>query len=64
MKNDETSHDIVIDCPNCNKTYILVKNTHNSKTEYLLKLDCSKMKSGMESWYEDSIPKYSNETYA
>jgi len=53
-----------IDCPNCNKTFILEKNIHSTKSEFLLKLDCSNMKPGMESWYEDSIPKYSNETYA
>ena len=52
-----------IDCPNCNKTFVLEKNVHNTKSEFLLKLDCSNMSSGMESWYEDSIPKYSNEMY-
>ena len=53
-----------IDCHKCHKTFILEKNTHNTKSEFLLKLDCSNMSAGMESWYEDSIPKYSNETYA
>ena len=53
-----------IECPNCNKTFILEKNTHSTKSEFLLKLDCSNMGAGMESWYDDSIPKYSNKTYA
>jgi hypothetical protein len=46
-----------IDCPNCNKTFILEKHKQNTKSEFLLKLDCSNMRAGMESWYEDSIPK-------
>lgn len=53
-----------IDCPKCNKTFILEKNIQNTKSEFLLKLDCSNMSTGMESWYTDAIPKYSNELYA
>ena len=52
-----------INCNKCNRTFVLEKNIHNTKSEFLLKLDCSNMSSGMESWYEDSIPKYSNEMY-
>ena len=53
-----------IDCLKCKKTFILEKNIHNTKSDFTLKLDCSNMSAGMESWYEDAIPKYSNEPYA
>ena len=52
-----------IQCNKCNKTFVLEKQLKKSTTDYLLKLDCSTMSAGMESWYEDSIPKYSNEMY-
>jgi hypothetical protein len=42
----------------------LEKQPKKSTTDYLLKLDCSNMSAGMESWYEDSIPKYSKENYS
>tara|TARA_B100000029_G_C17058042_1_gene772066 strand:+ start:208 stop:585 length:378 start_codon:yes stop_codon:yes gene_type:complete len=51
-------------CNECNKTFVLEKNIYDTKSEFLLKLDCSNMNAGMESWYEDAIPKYSNETYS
>lgn len=53
-----------IHCTKCFKDFVLEKNTKETKSEFLLKLDCSNMSAGMESWYEDSIPKYSNEPYA
>ena len=53
-----------IHCTKCSKDFVIEKITKETKSEFLLKLDCSNMGSGMESWYEDSIPKYSNETYA
>ena len=52
-----------INCHNCKKKFVLEKNPNQTKTDYLLKLDCSDMTLGMESWYEDAIPKYSNEVY-
>ena len=51
-------------CNNCDKTFLLEKQPAKTTSDYLLKFDCSNMSSGMESWYEDSIPKYSNEIYA
>ncbi len=51
-------------CTHCNKDFVLERNTQDSKTDYHMKLDCSNMGSGMELWYEDAIPKYSNEPYA
>ena len=45
-------------CNMCKNTILLEKQsqkTHNSF--YLLKIDCSQMSTGMESWYEDAIPK-------
>ena len=53
-----------IKCNNCDKTFVLEKQPANTKTDYHLKLDCSNIGPGMESWYEDSIPKYSNEPYS
>ncbi len=53
-----------IECTHCDKTFVLEKQPIKSSTEYLLKLDCSNMSGGMESWYEDSIPKHSKEIYA
>ncbi len=53
-----------IHCTKCDKDFVLEKNTKETKTDFLLKLDCSNMEPGMESWYEDSIPKYSNEIYS
>ena len=53
-----------IHCSHCYKTFVLEKNTQNLKTDYHLKLDCSNIGPGMESWYEDAIPKYSNELYS
>jgi hypothetical protein len=46
-----------IDCPKCEKTFILEKHIQDTKTEFLLKLDCSNMYTGMEYWYNDVIPK-------
>lgn len=51
-------------CNNCDKTFVLEKQPAKTSSDYILKLDCSNMSVGMESWYEDSIPKYSNKTYA
>lgn len=53
-----------IQCNHCDRKFVLEKQPSNTKTDYLMKLDCSDMSSGMESWYEDSIPKYSNEIYS
>ena len=53
-----------IQCNTCNKTFVLEKQEKKTSPDYLMKLDCSNMSLGMESWYEDSIPKYSNEIYA
>jgi uncharacterized CHY-type Zn-finger protein len=51
-------------CNNCDKSYVLEKQPTKTTSDYILKLDCSNMHVGMESWYEDAIPKYSKETYA
>ena len=40
-------------CNKCNKTFVLEKQPKKSTTDYLLKLDCSNMSAGMESWYEN-----------
>ena len=53
-----------IQCNKCNKTFVLEKQPKKSTTDYLLKLDCSNMSAGMESWYEDFTPKYSKELYS
>jgi len=53
-----------IHCLNCDKDFVLEKETQKEKSEFLLKLDCSNMSSGMESWYEDSIPRHSDEEYS
>ena len=53
-----------IECSECKKTYLLEKQPVKTSSDYLLKLDCSNMSSGMESWYEDSIPKHSKEIYS
>ena len=53
-----------IHCPECNKDFVLEKEVHKEKIDFLLKLDCSNMSSGMESWYEDAIPKHSDEEYS
>jgi len=53
-----------IECAHCNRNFVLEKRTQHTKSEFLLKLDCSNMSTGMESWYTDAIPKYSNELYA
>ena len=51
-------------CNHCDKTFLLEKIPAKTSSDYILKLDCSNIHSGMEAWYEDSIPKYSNEIYA
>ena len=53
-----------IHCLSCDKDFVLEKEIQKEKTDFLLKLDCSNMNSGMESWYEDSIPKHSDEEYS
>ena len=50
-------------CEKCKNTIILEKQSQKINSAYLLKLDCSKMKPGMESWYEDSIPKHKEGEY-
>ena len=52
-----------IECTHCDKNFILEKNIKDKKTDYLLKLDCSNMRPGMESWYEDAIPNMSGGEY-
>ena len=52
-----------IECTHCDKSFILEKNTKDKKTDYLLKLDCSNMRPGMDSWYEDAIPNMSGDEY-
>jgi len=49
-----------IQCNHCNKSFSL----EMVDDDYLMKLDCSDMILGMEHWYDDAIPKYSNETYS
>ena len=49
-----------IECNHCNKSFSL----EMVDDDYLMKLDCSNMTLGMEHWYDDAIPKYSNETYS
>ena len=53
-----------IECTHCNRNFVLEKSTQDKKSDFILKLDCSNMSHGMESWYEDAIPKYSKEPYA
>ena len=53
-----------VHCKECDKDFILQKEVKEESTDFYLKLDCSTMSAGMESWYEDAIPKYSNEPYA
>ena len=52
-----------IECTHCDKNFLIERNVRNKKTEFFFKLDCSKMVSGMESWYEDAIPNMSKEEY-
>jgi len=47
-----------IHCTKCDKDFVLEKYTKETKTDYLMKLDCSNMEPGMESWYEDAIPRF------
>ena len=42
-----------IQCIPCDKTFVLEKQPPKITTDYLLKLDCSNMSAGMESWYEN-----------
>jgi hypothetical protein len=53
-----------IQCNHCDRKFVLEKQAKKTTTDYLMKLDCSDMSFGMDSWYEDSIPKYSNEPYS
>ena len=53
-----------IECTHCDKDFVKKKNIQDLKSDYHLNLDYSNMGSGMESWYEDAIPKYSKEPYA
>jgi len=53
-----------VHCKTCDKDFLLEKQHKEEKFDFHLKLDCSNMSGGMEEWYEDSIPKYSNDTYA
>lgn len=46
-----------INCPKCEKTFFLEKKTQDTKTEFLLRLDCSNMSTGMEYWYDDIVLK-------
>ena len=52
-----------IECTHCDKNFVLEKNIKDKKTDYLLKLDCSNMQPGMESWYADAIPNMSGGEY-
>ena len=45
-----------IQCIPCDKSFVLEKQPKKSTTDYLMKLDCSNMKPGMELWY-DSMTK-------
>ena len=49
-KHLDTRH---IQCIPCGKTFVLEKQPTKITTDYLLKLDCSNMSAGMESWYEN-----------
>ena len=46
-----------IQCIPCDKTFVLEKQPPKITTDYLLKLDCSNMNAGMESWYENPYSK-------
>ncbi|SVC14416.1 uncharacterized protein METZ01_LOCUS267270 [marine metagenome] len=48
-------------CNMCKKTSIVERESNATKPTFAVKLDCSQMKPGMETWYEDSIPKFNNE---
>lgn len=50
-------------CEKCKNTIILEKQSKTINSTFLLKLDCSEMQPGMESWYEDSIPKHREGEY-
>ena len=45
----------------CKNTSIVERESNATKPTFAVKLDCSQMKPGMETWYEDSIPKFNNE---
>tara|TARA_Y100001963_G_C6451013_1_gene295861 strand:+ start:89 stop:475 length:387 start_codon:yes stop_codon:yes gene_type:complete len=53
-----------VHCKNCDRDFLLEKQHKEERFDFHMKLDCSNMKPGMESWYEDAIPKYSTDTYA
>ena len=56
--------DRTVVCNHCDKKFILEKLPDSFIDNYIMKLDCSGMSPGMESWYEDAIPKYSTDIYA
>ena len=48
-------------CNHCKNTIIVEKESNLTKSTFVLKIDCSQMKPGMESWYEDAVPKPNEE---
>ena len=48
-------------CNMCKNTSIIEKQSNATEPTFAVKLDCSQMNPGMETWYEDSIPKLDEE---
>ena len=48
-------------CNMCKNTSIIEKESNAIEQTFAVKLDCSQMNPGMETWYEDSIPKSDEE---
>ena len=48
-------------CNHCKNTIIVEKESKSTKPTFVLKIDCSQITPGMESWYDDAIPKSNEE---
>ena len=48
-------------CNHCKNTIIVEKESTSTKPTFGLKIDCSQTTPGMESWYDDAIPKSNEE---
>ena len=44
-------------CNTCDKTFLLEKQPAKTTSNYILKLDCSDMRLGMDTWYDSCVPK-------
>jgi hypothetical protein len=50
-----------VHCNHCKNTIIVEKESKTTKPTFVLKIDCSQITPGMESWYDDAIPKSNEE---